>query len=96
MKDKMQREKLYKMHIKLYYKCIIFVFKINKILSDEFYIIRIRSTFIESRIYCFLSTFLLPNIIEQKKTDYTTRHNVKSSIIYNEQFILYVNLLLSK
>jgi hypothetical protein len=36
---KMQREKLYNLQIKVYFNCILFVFKKSKTLSDQFFVV---------------------------------------------------------
>lgn len=77
----MKREKLYNLHKIGYFIVAFFVFKMNKILSNLFSIVRKRYFLVEDEFIFSYFIFLSPDIFYLKKTKYITRCSVKSSII---------------
>ncbi len=92
--QKMQREKLYNLHRTGNFMVTIFVFKSDKIVSNQISTLRKRC-FLNKRPIRFFhisSLFYLIFCIKQK-TKYTIRCSVKSSTFYIRRLVLQLQLL---
>src|SRR5690348_5108154 len=92
----MQREKLYNLHTTAYFIVAFSVFKMKKILSNQFSVVRKRYFLIEDEFIFSYFIFLSPDIFYLKKTKYITRCSVKSSTIYKIKLILIMYFLSKK
>jgi hypothetical protein len=92
----MQREKLYNLHKTAYFIVALFVFKMNKILSDQISTVRKRHFLVQDEFIFSYFIFLSPDILHLKKTKCITRCSVKSSTILKVKLILIVYFLSKK
>ncbi len=93
---KMQREKHYNLHKITYSIVAIFVFRMNKILRDEFSIVRERYFSVQDGFIFSYFIFMSLDIFYLERTKYITRCSVKSSTIYKIKLILIVYFLSKK
>ena len=89
----MQREKLYNLHKTVCFIVALFVFKMKKILNDQFSTVRKRYLLVQDEFFFSYFNFLSPDIFCLQKTKYITRCSVESSTTFKVKFILIVYFL---
>jgi hypothetical protein len=90
---KMQREKLYNLHQTTCFIVVLFVFKMKKILSDQFSTVRKRCLLVQDKFIFSYFKFLSPDIFCLQKTKYITRCSVETSTTFKVKLILIVYFL---
>ena len=92
----MQRENLYNLQKTAYFIIALFVFKMNKILRDQFLTMWKRYFLVQDKFIFSYWIFLSSDIFYLRKTKYITRYSVQSSTIYKVKLTLIVYFLFSK